>query len=88
MKDASEHAPTTPLLTIKEVVTYTRVSEKTIRRATRDGRLRSFRLPGGLRFRLNDVDGWIDSFLVEPDPAQQTSKRRTLSDMLSAKPVR
>jgi excisionase family DNA binding protein len=71
------------LLTIKDVVAYTRVSEKTIRRAIRDSKLRAFKPPGGLRFRLEDVDEWLELFTVEPDPPQQGGRRRTLSEVLA-----
>jgi excisionase family DNA binding protein len=72
-----------PLLTIREVAAYTRVSEKTIRRAIGDGRLRAFKLPGGLRFRVEDVDAWLESYAVQPDPPQQDGRRRTLSEVLA-----
>jgi excisionase family DNA binding protein len=72
-----------PLLTIRDVVAYTRVSEKTVRRAVRDGKLRAFRLPGGLRFRLQDVETWVDSFAVQPDPAPERGRRPMLSEMLA-----
>jgi len=74
----------TPLLTIREVVMYTRVSEKTIRRGIRHGRLRAFKLPGGLRFRVEDVDAWLESYAVQPDPpAKQGGGHRSLSEVLA-----
>jgi excisionase family DNA binding protein len=72
-----------PLLTIRDVVAYTRVSEKTIRRAIRSDRLRAFNLPGGLRFRVEDVDAWVESYAVQPDHPQQPGGRQTLSDVLA-----
>jgi excisionase family DNA binding protein len=72
-----------PLLMIRDVVAYTRVSEKTIRRAVGDGKLRAFKLPGGLRFRLEDVDEWVESFAVRPDPVPQKGRRRMLSEVLA-----
>jgi excisionase family DNA binding protein len=73
----------TPLLTVRDVAAYTGVSEKTIRRAIRGGRLRAFKLPGGLRFRVEDVDAWLESYLVQPDPPEQDGARRTLSEVLA-----
>jgi excisionase family DNA binding protein len=72
-----------PLLTIGDLVAYTRVSDKTIRRAIRNGRLRAFKLPGGLRFRIEDVDTWLESHAVNPDAPEQGGRRRTLSDVLT-----
>ena len=72
-----------PLLTIGDVAAYTRVSEKTIRRAIRAGRLRAFNLPGGLRFRVEAVDAWVESHAVQPDPPAQGGMRRTLSEVLA-----
>jgi excisionase family DNA binding protein len=72
-----------PLLTIRHVIAYTGVSEKTIRRAIRGGRLRAFKLPGGLRFRVEDVDAWLELNLVQPDPPEQDGARRTLSEVLA-----
>ena len=75
--------PRTPLLTIGDVVAYTRVSEKTIRRAVRNGGLRAFKLPGGLRFRVEDVDAWLESYAVQPDAPGQGGRGRTLSELLA-----
>ena len=72
-----------PLLTVRDVVAYTRVSEKTIRRAIGDGKLRAFRPPGGLRLRLEDVDAWIESYVLEPSSPQRGGGRRTLSEVLA-----
>ena len=73
------------LLMIRDVMIYSRVSEKTIRRAIGAGRLRAFKLPGGLRFRFEDVDAWLESYAVQPDPPRQGggSRRRTLSEVLA-----
>lgn len=72
-----------PLLKIREVVDYTRASDSTIRRAVRQGRLRAYELPGGLRFRRDAVDAWIESFAVTPQPQPNESKR-TLSEVFAA----
>jgi excisionase family DNA binding protein len=72
-----------PLLTIKDVVAYTRVSEKTIRRAVSDGRLHAFKPPGGLRFRVEDVNGWLEAYAVPSVPLQQGGRQQTLSELLA-----
>jgi excisionase family DNA binding protein len=71
-----------PLLGIRDVIEYTGQSDSTIRRAVRHGYLRGYRMPGGWRFRLNDVDSWIDSFAVEPDAVLDTPLPR-LSNILA-----
>jgi excisionase family DNA binding protein len=73
----------TALLTIKDVVAFTRCSDSTVRRAVRHGRLRAFSMPGGLRFRQEDVDSWVEGFSVQPDPPQVTGTRPKLSDHLA-----
>lgn len=67
------------LLTIKDVVAYTRCSDCTIRRAVRHGSLRACLMPGGLRFRLSDVDRWVDEHAVQPVEVP----RQTLSQKLA-----
>lgn len=61
---------TTPWLKIGEAAAYARVSEPTIRRETKAGRLKAYRVGGkkALRFRVEDVDAWLLSYLV-PQPA-------------------
>ena len=70
-----------PLLKIRDVVAYTGTSDSTIRRAVRRGELEASRMPGGWRFRLHNVDAWVDSFTVEPEP--KPSSRARLSDVLA-----
>src|SRR4051794_31166487 len=48
-----------PLVSIRDVMSYTQQSESTIRRAVRDGYLTGFRMPGGWRFRHADVEAWV-----------------------------
>jgi excisionase family DNA binding protein len=73
----------TGLLKIAEVIDYARVSDSTIRRAVREGGLRAYALPGGLRFRPEAVDDWIESFAVTPQPQPRRSTRK-LSGILAA----
>jgi excisionase family DNA binding protein len=61
---------TTPWLKINEAAEYARVSEPTIRREVRGGRLKAYRVGGkkALRFRVEDVDAWLLSWQVpQPD---------------------
>ncbi len=46
----------TPMLTIKEVASYLSVSERTVSRLARAGRLRAISIGGSIRFHAVDVD--------------------------------
>jgi excisionase family DNA binding protein len=66
-----------PLVTVKDVVAYTRQSDSTVRRAVRYGHLRAFSMPGGLRFRQEDVDAWVETFsVVSVEPPRQTLSQK------------
>lgn len=60
---------TTPWLKIEEAAAYARVSQPTIRREVKGGRLKAYRVGGkrALRFRVEDVDAWLLTYLV-PQP--------------------
>ena len=47
-------------LTIKEVAELARLGESAIRKAVKDGRLRSVKLGRALRFRAADVRKWLE----------------------------
>lgn len=47
------------LLTIKDVARMLRLSNETVRRRCRQGRMPHLRLFGQLRFRKAEVEGWI-----------------------------
>jgi excisionase family DNA binding protein len=71
------------LLTIKDVVAFTRCSDSTVRRAVRNGQLTAFSMPGGLRFRQEDVDGWVQAHAIHADVSQPVGRRPKLSDQLA-----
>ena len=52
------------LLTIDEVRSQLNVSISTVRRLVRDGKLRAYRVGGGLRFKPEEVAAYVDSQLV------------------------
>ena len=54
----------TPLLTIDEVRSRLKVSISTVRRLVRDGKLRAYRVGGGLRFKPEEVAAYVDAQLV------------------------
>ena len=70
----------TPLLTIPEVVAYSRASSKSVRRAIARDELKAYKLAGKWVCYLADVDAWITREPATPgEPA-----RAKLSDMLAA----
>jgi excisionase family DNA binding protein len=69
------------LMSNLDVQAYTGHSDSTIRRAARRGDLRGFKMPGGLRFYLADVDAWVEKFAIEPETQRRTRPR--LSDRLA-----
>lgn len=56
------------ILTVKEVADYLQLTERTLYRLVQDGILPGFRVGGSWRFRLRDIDAWIEE--------QKTSARR------------
>jgi excisionase family DNA binding protein len=52
------------LLTIDEVRSQLNVSISTVRRLVRDGKLRAYRVGGGLRFKPEEVAAYVDAQLV------------------------
>ncbi len=50
---------TPSLLTIKDIIQYTKLSESTIRRAVLKGTLKPIKETGKKLFRQDDVDRWI-----------------------------
>ncbi len=47
------------ILTIKEVATYLKVTERTIYRLSQAKKIPSFKVGGMWRFLRNDIDSWI-----------------------------
>lgn len=54
------------LLTLDEVGTRLRKSERTVRRYVESGALTAYRIGGELRFKLADVESFIESHRVIP----------------------
>lgn len=64
-----------PLLSLKEVATYTSLSVKTIRRAIEAGDLPASRLGRQLRVDKVDLEGWILGCCVRPDRLREHVRR-------------
>ena len=60
----------TPLLTIDEVRNHLNVSISTVRRLVRDGALPAYRVGGRLRFKLSEVEAYVDAQRVSVDNAE------------------
>ncbi len=48
------------MLTVKEVAEYLKVNERTVYRMASDKKLPSFKVGGSWRFKLNDIEIWIE----------------------------
>lgn len=58
-----------PLMTAREVAGELGVSAETVLRWTKRGALPGFRLPSGaLRYRAEELRGWIDAHRATPRP--------------------
>ena len=53
----------TDIMTIKEVASYLKITEKTAYRLTADGEIPGFKVGGAWRFRKQEIDVWIDERL-------------------------
>lgn len=53
------------ILTLKELAEYLKLTEKTAYRLAAEGKLPGFKVGGSWRFRLEDVDDWINSQKVK-----------------------
>jgi len=51
---------TTDIMTIKEVATYLKLTEKTAYRLTAEGKIPGFKVGGSWRFRRREIENWID----------------------------
>lgn len=72
----------TRLLSVSELAELTGLSESVLYRAIAAGELRASKLRGRLRVRFVDLDAWIESNLVRPDPPRpirRTKKRPQLA---------
>ena len=56
-----EASPSQPLLTVREVARLLAVHPNSVRRWVKQGRIKAYRVGrrGDLRFRLDDVDGFL-----------------------------
>ena len=53
------------IMTIKEVASYLKITEKTAYRLTADGEIPGFKVGGAWRFRRQEIDAWIDERLKD-----------------------
>jgi excisionase family DNA binding protein len=53
----------TDIMTIKDVASYLKITEKTAYRLTADGEIPGFKVGGAWRFRKHEIDAWIDERL-------------------------
>lgn len=61
------------ILTLKEVADYLKLTERTIYRLSQDGKLPGFKVGSSWRFRLRDIDEWIEDQKAE---VRRTGGRR------------
>lgn len=54
------------MLDIEEVMQRLGVSDSTIRRLVRDGKLRAYRIGRRLKFKQEDVDRFVEGQVIEP----------------------
>lgn len=47
-------------MTVRDVASYLNVDEKTVYRLAKRGELPGFKVAGAWRFKLSDLDSWID----------------------------
>ncbi len=50
----------TEIMTIQEVATYLKITEKTAYRLASNGKIPGFKVGGAWRFRQSEVNAWID----------------------------
>jgi excisionase family DNA binding protein len=48
------------ILTLKEVAAYLKLADKTAYRLVSEGKLPGFKVGGSWRFKLNDLEAWIE----------------------------
>lgn len=58
--------PVSPILTLGEVANYLRVHRSTIYKMLRKRELPAFRVGSEWRFKLDDIDRWQASRVVQP----------------------
>lgn len=63
------------MLDIKEVMEQLDLSDSTVRRLVKDGKLRAYRIGVKLKFKEEDVMAYIDSQLITPSPRDEEPKQ-------------
>jgi excisionase family DNA binding protein len=53
------------ILTLRELADYLKLTERTLYELTQHGRLPVFKVGNSWRFRLRDIDAWIESQKAE-----------------------
>jgi excisionase family DNA binding protein len=53
------------ILTLREVADYLKLTERTLYRLTQEGRLPGFKVGNSWRFRLRDIEAWIEAQKAE-----------------------
>ncbi|MBF4343327.1 DNA-binding protein, partial [Vibrio anguillarum] len=53
------------ILTLKEVAAYLKLAEKTAYRLASEGKLPGFKVGGSWRFKMEDLETWINSQKVK-----------------------
>lgn len=48
------------IMTVREVAAYLKITQKTAYRLTAEGKIPGFKVGGAWRYRLADIDAWIE----------------------------
>jgi len=64
------------ILTIREVASYLKVTERTIYRLSAAKKIPAFKVGGAWRFSRVDIDSWIQQQSLEGGDLQDPSKNR------------
>jgi excisionase family DNA binding protein len=62
------------MLDIKEVMERLDLSDSTVRRLVKDGKLRAYRIGVRLKFKQEDIERYIESQVVTPTPRDESAK--------------
>jgi DNA (cytosine-5)-methyltransferase 1 len=82
-----EKAPTDTILTLEEVASTLKVSDKTVRRLIKGNSLPAFRVGSSWRIQRRDLSSWIDTGGSSPSPSQIARVLPFPSDTQIATPV-
>lgn len=63
------------MLDIKEVMARLELSDSTVRRLVKDGKLRAYRIGVKLKFKEEDLMAYIESQVVTPTPRDEGTKQ-------------